>query len=244
MLWQFTARFAPQGDIGKHTDKAIAAAVGWKRPTGARGVTPECRLSDALVDAGWLDRCEVLRLIVHDWKDHCDQSVARYLSRHKLDFVQPKLASHSHSQGHSSVKPLPVTPADKPAGSEPEDTQTPPVIAIIPAAVSDAAFHSTIGSFLSLGVAISETDMRRCAILWVSLDSVGKREASTYAGIQAEGEWRRREEKFVPRPWNYLSERQWERKSVAPARQRPMSKAEVAHTAGAAIFLKSKGGVV
>jgi hypothetical protein len=92
LLWHFTAKFAPQGDIGKYSDLVIAQAVGWQRPTGRRGVTPECTLSDALVEAKWLDRDPERRLIVHDWEDHMDQSVERILSRRGLVVVKPKLA--------------------------------------------------------------------------------------------------------------------------------------------------------
>ena len=87
MLWHFTAKFAPCGDIGKYTDATIAEAVGWQRPTGERGVTPQWKLSDALVEAKWLDRCPCHRLVVHDWSHHADQSVTKYLDRHRLSFV-------------------------------------------------------------------------------------------------------------------------------------------------------------
>ena len=90
LMWHFTAEFAPQGNIGKHSDKAIAKAVGWQRPTGARGVTPECKLSEALVASKWLEPHSIHRLIVHDWPDHADQSVTRKLARQKLDFIQPE----------------------------------------------------------------------------------------------------------------------------------------------------------
>jgi len=89
LLWHFTAKYAPQGDIGRYSDREIAAALHWQRPTGKKGVTPECRLSAALVDAKWVDRCPQHRLIVHDWKDHADQAVRKVLSRHRLSFVQP-----------------------------------------------------------------------------------------------------------------------------------------------------------
>lgn len=85
LLWHFTSKFAPQGDIGKYSDKAIAEAVAWQRPTGERGVTPECKLSEALVTAKWLDRCPTHRLLVHDWATHADQGVTKFLSRHCLE---------------------------------------------------------------------------------------------------------------------------------------------------------------
>jgi hypothetical protein len=114
LLWHFTAKFAPQGDIGKYSDLVIAQAVGWQRPTGRRGVTPECTLSDALVEAKWLDRDPERRLIVHDWEDHMDQSVERVLARRGLVVVKPKLAVPE-----PLPEPLPIaTPATSAGASK------------------------------------------------------------------------------------------------------------------------------
>jgi hypothetical protein len=68
-LFHFAAAYARRGDVGRHSDTAIARAIGWTRDAG--------ELVEALVAAGWLDRCECHRLRVHDWPDHADQTVAR-----------------------------------------------------------------------------------------------------------------------------------------------------------------------
>lgn len=114
----------------------------------------------------------------------------------------------------------------------------PPQIVIIPTVNTDPEFHGMMGAFLSLGVAISEKDTRKCAMLWVSLDTAAKHAAATHAAVNARGEWSRRAEEFVPRPWNYLRECQWERRAVAKARDRPMSKAEAGFTEGARMFME------
>lgn len=134
MLWHFTAKYAPQGDIGKYTDKAIAAAVDWQRPTGAKGVTPECRLSDALVGAGWVDRHPVCRLVVHDWHEHSDQTLRRFLASRKLAFASEKLAAASLPLPvplASSQKPEPTAPIPFPTLSswQMDDTYSPFVAA-------------------------------------------------------------------------------------------------------------------
>lgn len=102
LLWHFTARYAPQGDIGKYSDATIARAIGWEKHTGRKGVTPEYRLSSALVEAGWVDSCQCHRLVVHDWAEHADQQVKRKLLSEKLVFAHPyineKIASQSQSQ--------------------------------------------------------------------------------------------------------------------------------------------------
>src|SRR6516162_936176 len=89
MLWHFTAKYAPQGDIGKFSDADIAAAVGWEVRSGSKGVRTEVRLGSALVHAGFLETSPQHRLVVHDWHDHADQAVARRLARQRLDFVRP-----------------------------------------------------------------------------------------------------------------------------------------------------------
>lgn len=61
-LWMLTARNAPQGDIGKHSNEDIAVHIEWA------GDPDE--LIQALVDCRWLDSSEEHRLIVHDWHDH------------------------------------------------------------------------------------------------------------------------------------------------------------------------------
>lgn len=93
LMWHFTAKYAPAGDIGKFPDTTIAAAVDWKVRSGLKGVRTEVRLSSGLVEAGFLDRCDCHRLVVHDWPDHADQLVTRMMARQKLSFAHPKTSS-------------------------------------------------------------------------------------------------------------------------------------------------------
>src|SRR5690349_5150367 len=80
MLWQHAAATTPRGDIGSLPDRAIAEAVGWKKdPT---------LLTKALVEKGWLDANEEHRLIVHDWPDHCEQTVVKWLQYNGKDFLE------------------------------------------------------------------------------------------------------------------------------------------------------------
>jgi hypothetical protein len=88
MLWHFTARYAPTGDLSRFSDDEIAVAVHWS--AGGR------RLVDGLVAAGWLasagDRPASVagrRLFVHDWQDHADDAVKKALQRKGLAFACP-----------------------------------------------------------------------------------------------------------------------------------------------------------
>lgn len=82
-LWHLTATHAKDGGIGRaFTDEDIANAIGWEGD-------PE-QLVSALVSSGWLDVCDVNRLIVHDWDDHCPDFVRGNLGRLKAEFAVPK----------------------------------------------------------------------------------------------------------------------------------------------------------
>lgn len=105
-VWHFVQRFAPCGDIGKYTNEEIAEAVDW---TGDAD-----KLVQAMTETGWLDRSNKHRLIVHDWPDHCDRSVTKYLKDNGLSFAQTDwCASHSTSGASQSE-------VRAPSGSEPE----------------------------------------------------------------------------------------------------------------------------
>jgi hypothetical protein len=86
LLWHLTARYAPRGDIGRFSDAMIADHLDWKGK-------PD-QLVAALVDSGWLERDKIHRLIVHDWKDHCEQTVIKWVKRNKVEFVQKSMDIH------------------------------------------------------------------------------------------------------------------------------------------------------
>lgn len=66
-LFHWTAAYARRGDVGRHSDVAIARGLGWMGDAAP--------LIAALVESGWLDRCECHRLRVHDWPEHADNGV-------------------------------------------------------------------------------------------------------------------------------------------------------------------------
>src|ERR1700687_3950916 len=78
-VWHFTGRFTPQGNLGKYSDAEIEAWVEW---WGEPGI-----FIPALVEAGWVDRDQVHRLVVHDWDKHADDATRLSLKRQKMPFV-------------------------------------------------------------------------------------------------------------------------------------------------------------
>ncbi len=83
LLWHFTAKYAPQGDIGRFTDARIEAGIDW----GGRG-KPKGKLIRALVDSKWIDADAEYRLKIHDWSEHADEATKKKLVRSGLSFVE------------------------------------------------------------------------------------------------------------------------------------------------------------
>lgn len=129
-LWHYAARYCLQGDIGRVPDAEIAEVCGW--PVKSAG-----RLVDALVEARWLDRSSAHRLLIHDWPEHCDESVKKTLKNRGLPFFfleksgmiressglarTEALASPSHSLSQSQAdKELAPLPESKPVSLKQE----------------------------------------------------------------------------------------------------------------------------
>ena len=91
-LWAFATENSPNGDIGKFDDETILLAIEYEDDED---------VIEALVATGWIDKDEDHRLIIHDWQDHCPQSVKRRINRR----LQPK-ATKTKSQPETT-KPDP-----------------------------------------------------------------------------------------------------------------------------------------
>jgi len=79
LLWRFTAKHAPTGEIGRHDDEEVAAALEWPKEAD--------ELIQSLVRCRLLDRVNgPARLIVHDWPDHAPRYVLATLRRRELDY--------------------------------------------------------------------------------------------------------------------------------------------------------------
>lgn len=129
-LWHLTARETPRGDIGRISDEDIALALDWDRDPA--------ELIEALVSAGWLDRHAEHRLVVHDWHEHADDAVKKYITRNHLTFaslpvsrpvqtcsdtsgpVAPNRETSRLPKPMPEPKPEPCTPPTPPAGSQSE----------------------------------------------------------------------------------------------------------------------------
>lgn len=114
-LWHFTSHFAKRGDIGRRSNQAIARGIGW---TGDAD-----RLIEALVSTGWVDRCRCHRLRIHDWPEHCDQTLKRAVEVRSHGFIEcyedasSLLADDEQSTGQPTPLPSPEPTPDARAGA-------------------------------------------------------------------------------------------------------------------------------
>jgi len=104
-LWHWAGRFAPQGDIGRFSDSDIADSAYWTKEPGI--------LIEALVESKWVQRDPAHRLIIHDWHDHAEESVKKYLARHNLTFVSlggvvETISGHVQQMSENVCLPEPI----------------------------------------------------------------------------------------------------------------------------------------
>ena len=88
-LWNFVANNCPAGDLGRFTDEEIATGIDW------RGDAQE--LIRAFLDARWIDASPDpnVRLLVHDWPEHCEDGVHKALARRVDVFADGQLPNLS-----------------------------------------------------------------------------------------------------------------------------------------------------
>lgn len=91
LFWHFVSKYAPQGDVGKQPDGAIARASEWQGD-------PETFIS-ALVDSRLIDESDEHRLLVHDWHEHCPNWVRGQLGKADKPFLTTKEGTKDGTKG-------------------------------------------------------------------------------------------------------------------------------------------------
>lgn len=129
-LFHWTAKYAPRGDVGRWPDELIAAGALWE--PGQTKAESADQFVKALVDTGAIDRHEEFRLVLHDWNEHADEAVRKWLSRKKLRFAngsKPFPANRVRTTSRVSTKARQsrdtVAPAVAVAGAVPEPLPSP-----------------------------------------------------------------------------------------------------------------------
>ena len=121
-LWNWCAKYAIQGDIGKWSNEAICRGIGYNWDAD--------QLIDALVRCRWLDKHRKCRLVVHDIQDHADNHWKQTLQRMHMAWYDAKPArSGSSGRPLSRHKPPPKSPQ---CGDTDKDKSAPPVPVPVP----------------------------------------------------------------------------------------------------------------
>lgn len=103
LLWAFVGKLAPQGNVGKFADGAIARASEWQGDPAEFIV--------ALVEAGFLDDDPEHRLLVHDWHDHCPRWVSAKLKKLGITFSVRSVVSSAVATAVATTVPSPCARA-------------------------------------------------------------------------------------------------------------------------------------
>lgn len=134
LLFDFASDQAPEGDIGKWTDAAIAHACDFSGDVSA--------LTSALIESGWLDVDKESRVLIHDWAEHCENWVRARLKNTGRTFKKP-------FKGRLK-KRLPKPSQAKPTQSQDLPTQD------LPAGLDTPEFRTAWGEWLEFRKAIKK----------------------------------------------------------------------------------------
>jgi hypothetical protein len=199
-LWHFAARYAIQGDIGRWSNQEIADGIGWH---GRHG-TPDALVA-ALVEARFLDESPEHRLLIHDWADHCDESVRKTLKSRGLSVLvrddSRKVEKGSDDSGRvgpafpflSSPSPASPSPASpSPASPSPASPSPPERNAAVAAADVDGLKKKLRGDPFRLRYAAR------------AVDAAMRRGVKTAEIVAMAGFWEKSgaQENGRPAPWN------------------------------------------
>lgn len=218
LLFHFTAQYAPEGNIGKYSDKRIAAGLDWHGSPS--------RMVEALVGAGWVDRSEgprrvadgsevVDRLVVHDWGDHIDRGTRQRLSANGLKPVESnhKLNGNLCTKNDSTLNQECSEPLHQPSTTTKPTTMPEPSTANASALVpADSSYREFMSACAERGIfQVGDTAWRRAAGAWKKLDFEQK--------LAAIRDIRSRDPDSVELrnpalPYNYLADHKWERPHV------------------------------
>ena len=93
---------------------------------------------------------------------------------------------------------------------------------------TDPGFDAFLRVFTACGIGAGTNDLKRMRQSWSQTPITDRLVAVRYAKQQALTEWRSRDKTHIPRPWNFLKERHWERGD--PPRRIPKTTAKESRT--------------
>lgn len=199
-IWHYTAKYCPQGDIGRVPDEEIAEVCGW--PVKAAG-----RLVEALVQSRWLDRSSAHRLLVHDWQEHADQSVKKTLANRGLSFFFPEKSGNIPEDSTlTRAVPLPLPepmpePEPKPRGAAEKLADT----RLFPHRGVDEIFEDMYATHPKKGDrGIAERYLAESVSAGADLNEIVR-----VHGQYCQSEWAGNDGKFAPKLAQWLLDKGW-----------------------------------
>ena len=114
LLWAFTAKKTPHGNIGKWPDGTIARAAQWNGDAS--------EFVTALHNAGFIDACNKHRFVIHDWPEHSPNWVKSKLSRAKEEFVVAECSAECSADSKPSHAKPSLEDISPDGDTSPEDS--------------------------------------------------------------------------------------------------------------------------
>jgi len=150
-LIHFTGSYARLGDIGRWSDEQIANSMDW--PSRRAG-----ELIKALLDCGWIDlhTDPSIRLIVHDWQEHADDTTKKWVARSGKQFVCPDTSGQVQTCHDMSRPPLALSQSQNQSQSLPDDDP--------PERASSSADSPVVLSIPVVGNGANEWELRECKV--------------------------------------------------------------------------------
>lgn len=229
MLWHVAGQQTPQGDIGSLSDAAIAEGVAWKKSPVA--------LVEALAESRWFDRSKDHRFILHDWPDHCEESVIKKLIREEKDFL-PCYGKTVHQTRSGRSRDINQTPSrQKLDGIQPSRE----AMAMATAEAQkfgggaggtemhwsvDEGYQPFVAAYRQARPNTLDDEFADAIFPWRMLDF--EQQLKAVRGVVQRvqyGIWRPGEPHMITPPVKYL-QREWKREVIAPARAKLETGAE------------------
>lgn len=235
-LWHWVAKYTPQGNIGKFSNRTIAEGIRTK-------IEPDT-LIIALTNSRWIDQNDQHRYIVHDWSEHADDSVHLKLAR-SIEFfadgVKPRLTRLSeHERVEIEQKYICAQEAHKKRRKALKNTlPSPPLPSLSPPLALPS--HVEEGGFKNFWEAYpKKVSKGRARKAWEKLSPNEQLQAQILTALErakTSEQWSKEKGRYIPHAATWLGAEGWEDKhdvdlpeaeDWVQRREREMRLAEVA----------------
>jgi hypothetical protein len=161
LLWHFTAKYAPRGDIGRFDNTHIAAGIHWEGDPDA--------LVRALVQSKWVEihSDPEIRLVIHDWEEHSDDYTRKRVKKSGLGFAgngTPSVRDFLEKSGTGNTpNPEESRSSGAPSSALPCLAVPVPAPLVVAATAANSEYPKTITEIRKHDPAVDETFVRGLA---------------------------------------------------------------------------------